>query len=138
MKCPGQDSQYWKPGAVFDVKCPECGNEVEFFKDDKTFGDGTRGTLEVITPLLKVKLHALLRNPPTYDYWYVFGEVGVGNNAKTGFPSAPLASIGAVNLYGFHGGAYYHMEDKGTGSNPADRYNPNESTLLGFKAGSTF
>ncbi|EFK08131.1 HD domain protein [delta proteobacterium NaphS2] len=36
MKCPGQDSQYWKPGAVFDVKCPECGSEVEFFKDDPT------------------------------------------------------------------------------------------------------
>lgn len=36
MKCPGQDSQYWKPGAVFDVKCPKCGNEVEFFKDDPT------------------------------------------------------------------------------------------------------
>ena len=36
MKCPGQDSQYWKPEAVFDVKCPKCGNEVEFFKDDPT------------------------------------------------------------------------------------------------------
>ncbi len=36
MKCPGQDSQYWKPGAIFNVKCPECGAEVEFFKDDTT------------------------------------------------------------------------------------------------------
>ena len=34
MKCPGQDSRYWKPGAIFDVKCPKCGREVEFFKDD--------------------------------------------------------------------------------------------------------
>jgi HD superfamily phosphodiesterase len=34
MKCPGQDSRYWKPGAIFDAKCPECGHEVEFFKDD--------------------------------------------------------------------------------------------------------
>ncbi len=34
MKCPGQDSRYWKPEAIFDVKCPECGNDVEFFKDD--------------------------------------------------------------------------------------------------------
>ncbi len=34
MKCPGQDSRYWKPEAIFDAKCPECGNEVEFFKDD--------------------------------------------------------------------------------------------------------
>jgi HD superfamily phosphodiesterase len=36
MKCPGQDSRYWKPGAIFEAKCPQCGNEVEFFKDDTT------------------------------------------------------------------------------------------------------
>ncbi len=34
MKCPGQDSRYWKPGAIFDAKCPKCGSDVEFFKDD--------------------------------------------------------------------------------------------------------
>jgi len=34
MKCPGQDIRYWKPGAIFEVKCPKCGHEVEFFKDD--------------------------------------------------------------------------------------------------------
>ncbi len=36
MKCPGQDTQYWKPGAIFDVNCPKCGRLVEFFKDDTT------------------------------------------------------------------------------------------------------
>ena len=36
MKCPGQDSRYWKPDAVSEAKCPECGNDVEFFKDDTT------------------------------------------------------------------------------------------------------
>jgi len=36
MKCPGQDTLYWKPGAIYDAKCPECGHEVEFFKDDTT------------------------------------------------------------------------------------------------------
>jgi len=36
MKCPGQDTQYWKPGAIFDATCPECGHSVEFFKDDTT------------------------------------------------------------------------------------------------------
>ncbi len=34
MKCPGQDSRYWKPGAIFEVQCPKCGQGVEFFKDD--------------------------------------------------------------------------------------------------------
>jgi HD superfamily phosphodiesterase len=36
MKCPGQDTQYWKPGAIFEEKCPQCGARVEFFKDDPT------------------------------------------------------------------------------------------------------
>jgi len=34
MKCPGQDTQYWQPGAIFEVDCPKCGRSVEFFKDD--------------------------------------------------------------------------------------------------------
>ena len=34
MRCPGQDTQYWKPGAIFEAKCPKCGAAVEFFKDD--------------------------------------------------------------------------------------------------------
>ena len=34
MKCPGQDSRYWKAEAIFEEKCPKCGNSVEFFKDD--------------------------------------------------------------------------------------------------------
>jgi endogenous inhibitor of DNA gyrase (YacG/DUF329 family) len=34
MKCPGQDTQYWQADAIFDAKCPECGQSVEFFKDD--------------------------------------------------------------------------------------------------------
>ena len=34
MKCPGQDSRYWKPGAIYEAKCPKCGHEVEFFKDE--------------------------------------------------------------------------------------------------------
>ncbi|OIN96787.1 MAG: phosphohydrolase [Deltaproteobacteria bacterium CG1_02_45_11] len=36
MKCPGQDTLYWKPGAIFETKCPRCGQAVEFFKDDTT------------------------------------------------------------------------------------------------------
>ena len=43
MKCPGQDSQHWKSGAVFEVKCPKCGTEVEFFKDDPSRKCGNCG-----------------------------------------------------------------------------------------------
>ncbi|MFP4041124.1 MAG: HD domain-containing protein [Desulfosudaceae bacterium] len=34
MKCPGQDTQYWDPDAIYEEKCPECGATIEFFKDD--------------------------------------------------------------------------------------------------------
>ncbi|MFO8163958.1 MAG: phosphohydrolase [Thermodesulfobacteriota bacterium] len=36
MKCPGQDTQYWKPDAIYEVPCPKCGEPVEFFKDEPT------------------------------------------------------------------------------------------------------
>lgn len=36
MKCPGQDTQYWKQDAIFEVQCPKCSGRVEFFKDDTT------------------------------------------------------------------------------------------------------
>ena len=26
--------QYWKPGAIYEVPCPQCSRQVEFFKDD--------------------------------------------------------------------------------------------------------
>ena len=34
MKCPGQDTRYWKPGDIFEAPCPACGAVIEFFKDD--------------------------------------------------------------------------------------------------------
>jgi putative nucleotidyltransferase with HDIG domain len=34
MKCPGQDMRYWKPGDIFNTRCPGCGGSVEFFKDE--------------------------------------------------------------------------------------------------------
>ncbi|MBW2040182.1 MAG: HD domain-containing protein [Deltaproteobacteria bacterium] len=36
MRCPGQDTRYWGPDDIFDVECPKCGYEVEFFKIDPT------------------------------------------------------------------------------------------------------
>ena len=43
MKCPGQDTQYWQTGAIFDVKCPKCDHTVEFFKDDTSRKCGACG-----------------------------------------------------------------------------------------------
>jgi putative nucleotidyltransferase with HDIG domain len=36
MKCPGQDTRFWKPEAIFEVPCPKCGRMIEFFKDEST------------------------------------------------------------------------------------------------------
>lgn len=36
MKCPGQDMQYWDEEAIYNVACPECEAQVEFYKDDTT------------------------------------------------------------------------------------------------------
>jgi putative nucleotidyltransferase with HDIG domain len=36
MKCPGQDTRYWKPGAIFEAPCERCGKGIEFFPDDTT------------------------------------------------------------------------------------------------------
>ncbi|MDR1051865.1 MAG: hypothetical protein LBP95_12525 [Deltaproteobacteria bacterium] len=32
--CPGQNTAFWKPGDIFEITCPACGDKVEFFKDD--------------------------------------------------------------------------------------------------------
>ena len=32
--CPGQDTRFWKPGDIFDVRCPNCDAAIEFMKDE--------------------------------------------------------------------------------------------------------
>ena len=34
LRCPGQDMRYWKPEDIFDITCPHCGTDIEFWKDD--------------------------------------------------------------------------------------------------------
>jgi len=36
MKCPGQDSRYWGPEAIYESSCPDCGEPIEFFKDESS------------------------------------------------------------------------------------------------------
>jgi predicted amidophosphoribosyltransferase len=33
-RCPGQDMRSWKPEDIFEVACPSCGDEIEFWKDE--------------------------------------------------------------------------------------------------------
>ena len=34
IRCPGQNTMFWKPDDIYEVKCPSCGVPVEFWKDD--------------------------------------------------------------------------------------------------------
>lgn len=34
IRCPGQDQRFWKPEDVFEINCTQCGESVEFFKDE--------------------------------------------------------------------------------------------------------
>lgn len=54
MRCPGQDSRYWKPDDIFEIPCSACGAPVEFFKDDRwrecsQCGAATRNSKMVLT-----------------------------------------------------------------------------------------
>jgi len=33
-RCPGQDTRHWTPDDIFEIHCPHCGHEMEFFKDE--------------------------------------------------------------------------------------------------------
>ncbi len=33
-KCTGNNTQEWGVDAIFNVECTNCGNSVEFFKDE--------------------------------------------------------------------------------------------------------
>jgi hypothetical protein len=33
-RCPGQDRRFWKPKDIFEVRCPFCDKEIEFWKDE--------------------------------------------------------------------------------------------------------
>jgi hypothetical protein len=34
FRCPGQDQRFWKPDDIFDIECPQCGDTIEFWKDE--------------------------------------------------------------------------------------------------------
>ena len=34
LRCPGQNTLFWRPDDIYDVACPGCGRPVEFWKDD--------------------------------------------------------------------------------------------------------
>ncbi len=134
---------------------------IEFYKKDATFGDGFRGIVECwilkniyvgVTVQFGTKPSAI--NPgEDFRYWYV--------DAMARFnPGIVLGP--AIGIYGFGGGAWYHMapknqldptllmkapENSDASKNglpskvgatlSGEEYVPNEGTLFGFKASVT-
>lgn len=72
LRCPGQDTRFWKPQDIFNVDCPHCGRKVEFFKDDVTRkcpGCGNR----IVNP----------RYDPGCAKWCPYAEVCLGEAARS-------------------------------------------------------
>lgn len=49
IRCPGQDQRYWKAEDIYEIECPDCGNSIEFFKDEPKLKCSRCGTV-VINP----------------------------------------------------------------------------------------
>ncbi|BDX37781.1 hypothetical protein CYCD_11360 [Tenuifilaceae bacterium CYCD] len=85
-----------KTGAI-DLK-----GQLINYKDDPTYGNGYLGSVDMtVTPGINVYATAQFGNVSGYRYWYADAGVSIPNGITifTGFA-----------IYGFGGGAYYHME----------------------------
>lgn len=112
-----------------------------FYSDDATFGNGMIGDLAVEMPLIEVGLEGRFGNKlkpngqDRYTYWYLFGDVG-----KEMSNGNHLFKVGNYfSIYGFHGGAYYHMSDNDPEARvAAEKYVPDYNVSIGVRAGLTF
>ncbi|MFT5512056.1 MAG: hypothetical protein ACI8SE_000451, partial [Bacteroidia bacterium] len=120
-----------------DVSAIRLEGNVEFYRGDEVMGDGFKGDLNVKTPIVEVQLEAIFGNKQDYEYWYVYGKVGKAETGKK--PGSPIwpkkGTPSMLKLWGFGGGAYYHMTDNG--KDATRRYTPNKRVDLGLKASVT-
>ena len=120
---------------------------ILFYDGDPTYGNGFRGSLEAtFLEDITISATAQFGTVDDYRYWYVDARASLG--------SAGI-SMGVVSLYGFGGGAWYHMKRSGSGpagtpaefasgtageesdpgmTNSGYRFVPDRSVDLGVKA----
>lgn len=137
-------------GIDVEVSVMKLVGELEFYKDDPIYGNGTRGNIRVELPMdITGELTAYFGTVGSasrgsfgtanyYGYWLVDGMIT--------FPGLPIFSGFAI--YGFGGGAYQHMTMDSALPNPqsttsgsgrtAVRYVPNFDTGLGLKFAAVF
>ncbi len=133
-------------GVDADLGAVQIAGGVRLYRSDMTFGDGFRGGVRA-TFARQVTVTSTLQFGAVngYRYWYV--------DAKAGFtPGIPVFT--GVGIYGFGGGAWYHMRRSGADvtvssdpsssetdtsrtpgvSNSGYTYVPDEGTSFGFRA----
>lgn len=111
---------------------------LQFFKDDPVFGKGFQGNINAAFTLgqsdIGLSANAIFGKLSTYKYWYFDALASV----STGIPVFP-----GLSIYGFGGGAYYHMQQIGTArrgqnglgiTNTGLIYKPSDSVFMGLKA----
>jgi len=81
---------------------------LNIYKSDATYGSGFRGAVDAsFTPGFTVSTTAQFGKVNDFRYWYVDGLLGLPSGI-------PILQSG-FGLYGFGGGAYYHMRRKSSG-----------------------
>jgi hypothetical protein len=110
--------------------------QLTVFKEHERFGTGIKGLVKAeFAPGIKVDATALFGSVDGYRYWYADGMIIF----PTGIPIFP-----AIGIYGFGGGAFYHMRQKGFDEGGADLeigrtvsgiiYLPDDKVHIGLKA----
>ncbi|MFZ6009909.1 MAG: hypothetical protein ACOYXT_06120 [Bacteroidota bacterium] len=134
-----------------EISVMKLEGELQFYRDDPTYGNGTRGNIRVELPMnISGELTAYFGTVGSpqrgrygtadyFNYWFVDGMIT--------FPGLPIFSGFAI--YGFGGGAYHHMtmresqlpnpQDTRTGSGRTSVvYVPSYTTALGLKFTAVF
>ncbi|MGB3466133.1 MAG: hypothetical protein WBA74_12725 [Cyclobacteriaceae bacterium] len=110
---------------------------LNFFKEDKIYGNGISGTVDAtFSPGVGVKGTAIFGNKDDERFWYVDALA----TFDSGIPVFP-----GMAFYSFGGGAYYHMklDNENVGSElgrtaSGVTYVPDTGTSFGFKATAGF
>ncbi len=116
-------------GGAFTLK-----GSLNIFKEDAIYGNGIKGIVDAsFQPGIGVKATALFGTVNGFRYWYA--------DAMATFNPGIMVLPG-FGIYGFGGGAYYHMKQTGVDEEGSDIgasssgivYVPDEETFLGVKA----
>ncbi len=126
-----------------DLGSVRINGSVQLYNSDPTYGNGFRGAVEaVFVNQFSVSATAQFGSVNNFRYWYVDAKALMANGIQV---------FSGVGIYGFGGGAWYHMSKSGNTNlslppNPTDTssipgrtnsgysYIPNQNIGFGFRA----